>query len=169
MKRKYTTQKSNATRRGVEFLLSFEEWCKIWEDSGKYEQRGRGKDNYCMCRFGDIGPYSVDNVYIDTNSNNISEGNKDKMMSPETRTKISESTKGKSHDYAVGDKNVMHRPEVKAKMSVAIGGSNNYRAKTVVGPHGTFGSTHCASKALNIPAETIQYWCREHRKGWSYL
>lgn len=169
MKNKYNTHKSNAKKRGIEFLLTFEEWSSLWINSGKYENRGRGKDKYCMCRINDVGPYSVDNVFIDTNSNNLRDGNINKVLSEETKQKISVAQTGKTHEYALGANNVMHRPEVKAKMSLAIGGSNNYKAKTVSGPYGIFGSAVDAFKALNIPASTIQWYCRENKNGWSYL
>ena len=69
-KGKYSIQKRKATRRGIEWELTFEEWFKIWQDSGKWDFRGCNKNQYVMCRTGDIGSYSKDNVFIDTNSNN---------------------------------------------------------------------------------------------------
>ena len=60
----FCSQKCSAKERGIEWLLSFEEWYKIWVDSGKFPLRGRKKGQYCMARFGDVGPYSVDNVKI---------------------------------------------------------------------------------------------------------
>lgn len=68
---RYRKQKEHSVRRGVEFKLSFEEWWKIWEDSGKYFFRGVGKGKYCMCRNKDTGAYEVGNVYIDSTTNNI--------------------------------------------------------------------------------------------------
>ena len=38
--------------------------------SGRWEQRGRARDKYVMCRRNDTGPYSVSNVYIATLSHN---------------------------------------------------------------------------------------------------
>ena len=56
--------KSDAKKRGVRWELSLEQWCNIWRQSGKWEQRGCRHDCYVMCRKGDVGPYSVDNVFI---------------------------------------------------------------------------------------------------------
>lgn len=42
----------------------------MWLTSGKWELRGRGQNLYCMCRYGDEGPYSYRNCFIDTNANN---------------------------------------------------------------------------------------------------
>lgn len=62
-KRKYTDHKCRAERRGIEFLLTFAEWWAIWEPH--YDQRGRNKGQFCMCRTLDSGPYAVGNVRID--------------------------------------------------------------------------------------------------------
>lgn len=62
LKGKYSSQKYNAKKRGIEFILTYEEWLKIWEDSGHLDERSA--NGYCMCRFKDEGPYAVGNVYI---------------------------------------------------------------------------------------------------------
>ena len=36
----YNTQKSGAKKRGIAFLLTFEQWWSVWEASGKWENRG---------------------------------------------------------------------------------------------------------------------------------
>lgn len=164
----YTQQKSNAKQRGIEFAITFDEWKQIWIDSGKWDQRGRGAEKYCMCRIGDVGCYDVGNVFIGLGKHNVRDGNLGKIDTDETRKKKSESMIGMPHPWSVGDKNPMHRPEVKAKISIAVGGANNYRAKTVICPLGVFGSTTEASKELNIPAVTIQWRCRHNKAGWSY-
>ena len=64
----YLSQKSRAKERGVEFLLTFEEWWEMWEPH--WERRGRSLDDMQMCRTGDTGPYSVENCRIDTCRNN---------------------------------------------------------------------------------------------------
>ena len=93
----YTSQKHTARKRDIPFLLSFEEWVDIWQSSGKLAERGRGSDKYCMARHGDIGPYSINNVSIITNHENLSLGNKDrwknKIVSGNTKDKIKEARK----------------------------------------------------------------------------
>lgn len=64
----FSVQKRKAKQRGIEWKLSFNEWWKVWEESGKWNQRG--VDGYAMCRNGDSGSYSMDNVRIDTFKNN---------------------------------------------------------------------------------------------------
>lgn len=67
---KYTFQKKQANLRGIEWQLTFDEWYTFWQESGHWEERGQQPQQYCMCRYQDIGPYSLDNIYIDTTSNN---------------------------------------------------------------------------------------------------
>ena len=168
-KTKYTTHKSNAKRRGIEFNLTFEQWFDIWEKSGKWDERGRSANKYCMCRVGDTGSYSVNNVFIGQGKHNVSDGNIGKIDSEETKRRKSQAAKGRPHDYAKGINNVMHRPEIKAKLSEAISGSKHYRAKAVQTPFGMFLSGIEASKALNIPKPTVYWKCKYQKDGWSFL
>ena len=77
-KDRYTQQLCQARKRNVEWLFTFETWWKMWQDSGKWEQRGRKQGQYCMARKGDVGPYSVDNVDIITIIQNSIDANKDR-------------------------------------------------------------------------------------------
>jgi hypothetical protein len=72
-KRKFYAHRCNARRRGIEFILTFEEWFQIWQDSGYWDQRGLGKNQYVMSRYGDQGPYSITNVFIQMNCDNVRE------------------------------------------------------------------------------------------------
>lgn len=62
----FTIQKRNAQLRGITWDLTLWDWWRIWQQSGKWEQRGRAGDAYVMCRFKDEGGYSIGNVYIAT-------------------------------------------------------------------------------------------------------
>lgn len=66
----YVQQRRNARARGIGWELSLIQWWKIWEASGHWNDRGRGR-GYGMCRHRDAGPYAVDNVYIATCVENI--------------------------------------------------------------------------------------------------
>jgi hypothetical protein len=73
---KYVWQRNNAKRRNIDFPITFDEWLSIWLASGHWHQRGiKSADNYVMSRLGDTGPYSVDNVVIKSNRDNVLEGN----------------------------------------------------------------------------------------------
>lgn len=69
----YHSQRTAAKNRGIEWKFNFAAWWLVWCESGKWEQRGRMLGQYGMCRYMDIGPYSKENVYIDTCSNNSSD------------------------------------------------------------------------------------------------
>jgi hypothetical protein len=164
----YTQHKSNAKTRGVEFLFTFEQWRDWWIATGKWEQRGRGRGKYCMRRHGDIGPYSIDNVFCGTNEDNVRDGNVGKVDSLVTRLKKSEALIGKPKPWAVGDRNPMHRPEVKAKMSAAIGGANHYNAIGVTTPQGFFPTAKAAAAALGMKKPTVEWRARHNKFGFSY-
>lgn len=90
----------------IVWKLSFDEWLKIWTDSGHWEQRGVGPGKYCMSRINDIGNYEVGNVEIKTMSENVIEGQLGRKFPQkgrkgprgplplETRLKISNAMKG---------------------------------------------------------------------------
>ena len=73
IKNKYSTQKACAKRRGISFTLTFEEWCSVWEQSGKWDQRGCKKGQYVMSRYNDLGSYEINNVFIQPCGQNVRE------------------------------------------------------------------------------------------------
>ena len=79
----FARQKAMAKVRKIEWQLTFDQWWNIWDQSGKYEQRGRGSGKYCMSRIGDIGPYAINNVVIKTIDENNKEAHAGKPQSPE--------------------------------------------------------------------------------------
>lgn len=88
-KRKYQAHKARAKQRGIEFLLTFDEWWVLWEPH--YDNMGIRKGQMCMCRTLDRGPYAVGNVRIDYAQSNgherVSsriEGKGTRWMSPQT-------------------------------------------------------------------------------------
>lgn len=79
--RAFSQQKKNADARGVGWELNLWQWWSIWQQSGKWAERGRGQ-GYMMCRNGDSGPYAVDNVRIATGCENSFEGSRKKSGLP---------------------------------------------------------------------------------------
>ena len=101
--KKYIAQRKRARQRGITWSISFMEWALIWAESGHWNERGKGGDDYVMSRPGDKGPYSYKNTKIITNSENVNE----RVFSDETKRKISESKTGKKRSMAVR-KNLSH-------------------------------------------------------------
>lgn len=96
-KKAYKQHKDSAKYdRRIEFLLTFEEWLKFWQDSGKLEQRGRCKGQYCMARFNDIGPYVLGNIKIILHGENLAECRLGKPRTEEVKKKIAISHTGKT-------------------------------------------------------------------------
>lgn len=67
---KYERQRYNALYRGIPWEFTYETWLEWWKSTGKLAERGRKSHEYCMCRIGDSGPYSPDNVFCATNADN---------------------------------------------------------------------------------------------------
>jgi hypothetical protein len=59
-----------ARSRGIAFEMSPEEWWAWWQEDGRWERRGAGRDQLCMARIGDTGPYAIGNIYCTTNEEN---------------------------------------------------------------------------------------------------
>jgi hypothetical protein len=59
--------------------LTFEEWHKIWMDSGHWHERGRRRGQYVMSRIADLGHYELGNVLIQTTEQNMAESNRIKQ------------------------------------------------------------------------------------------
>jgi uncharacterized protein (DUF433 family) len=70
--RAFINQKNNAKQRNIPWELTFWQWWTIWQESGKWAERGRAKDAYVMSRFRDAGNYAVGNIYIGTLAENSS-------------------------------------------------------------------------------------------------
>lgn len=64
--RAFCSQRNGARLRGLEWNLKLWDWWMVWQKSGKWDERGRARDSYVMCRLGDAGAYEVGNVYIAT-------------------------------------------------------------------------------------------------------
>lgn len=66
----YKAQEDRAKTRDIDWLFTYSSWCDVWEQSGKWDKRGKRSSQYCMGRIGDTGPYSPENVIIITNKEN---------------------------------------------------------------------------------------------------
>jgi hypothetical protein len=73
---RYVQHRGNSKRRNIPFLISFEEWYDLWEQSGKWEHRGPRQGGYVMSRHNDVGPYAIGNVSIISHEENSGEPGK---------------------------------------------------------------------------------------------
>lgn len=104
----YDRKIRNAKARGVEFLLTFEQFQSLWIESGKWRERGLKKGQYVMARVTGYGteeeahdgdlPYEQDCVQIILSTENSSAAKKGREVGPpskETKAKIRAANKGK--------------------------------------------------------------------------
>ena len=74
----FTAQRNGAKRRGIQFLLTWEQWRAWWLTDGRWANRGCHTGGLVMGRKGDYGPYAIDNVYCCTNGENAAYANKNR-------------------------------------------------------------------------------------------
>lgn len=73
-KSKYHAAKDCAEFRNIPWNFTFDTWYQWWQDTGHWHERGSRKNQYVMSRHNDVGPYSVENVFCQTQSANAREG-----------------------------------------------------------------------------------------------
>ena len=69
----YKSTVRRAGERNIEYKISFEEWYNWWLSNGVDKNVSTGwvrGNTKCMSRFGDKGPYSLDNIFVSTISQN---------------------------------------------------------------------------------------------------
>jgi hypothetical protein len=76
-----------AQYRGIDWEFTYDEWVKWWGPD--INNRGTYIGQLVMARYNDTGPYNVNNVKKIKSSENVSEGNTGKILSPEHLTKLS--------------------------------------------------------------------------------
>jgi hypothetical protein len=125
--KKYADQKSKAKHRGIEFNLTFEQWWHIWEQSGKWDQRGIRNGQYVMSRIADKGSYAIGNVYIQTVGDNNREAFATHRIAPMQGKKHSIETIEKMKDRPSPNKGKATPDEVKNKISAKLTGRKTGR------------------------------------------
>lgn len=112
----FQRHKSVARQRKIDFELSFDDWAKIWLDSGHWFRRGKRKGQYVMGRFEDTGPYAKNNVTIITNRQNIQDAQRGREQTVQTRRRHAKSNTG--HTITI---------EHRAKLSAANNGRKPWK------------------------------------------
>ena len=79
-KQRFGIQKNGAKLRGIEWNMSFEEWDHWWMLNGidKNFPTLHSAEQLCMCRKGDQGSYSLDNVYCASRKQNAIDNRQNK-------------------------------------------------------------------------------------------
>lgn len=65
----YRVRKSQARKRGIAWLLTFEQWLVWW--GADIDKRGAGANDLQMLRYGNQGPYTLGNIYKGRPSDNV--------------------------------------------------------------------------------------------------
>lgn len=61
----------NVLKRYSEWTLTFREWWQVWERSGRWKERGKGRGNFVMARIDRSRGFCKGNVHITTHENNL--------------------------------------------------------------------------------------------------
>jgi hypothetical protein len=104
--------KTDANGNPVEMRMTFDEWYSFWQDSGHWEERGRKKGQYCMCRLNDLGHYEIGNVYIAKCEENVRDYNESGRRG---QSKESLSDARSKHNYDTMMRMRRYRDRLKAK------------------------------------------------------
>jgi hypothetical protein len=115
---RFLAQASDAKRRGIPFLLAYEEWLCIWMESGRWPQRGTKCGQYVMSRPGDRGAYEVGNVKICLAEENRAERNRNYRIAGE-----------RNHNFG-RDPWAGMSPEARAERAVKFGATMSKIAST---------------------------------------
>jgi hypothetical protein len=113
---RFIFQWGKATKRGISFHFTFEEWVEWWEANlgpDWLKKRGRKRGQYVMGRNGDKGPYAKWNVKCITTERNC-------VGSPKGQKKNAKPRKISAEDV----KAIFYAKGKKAHIAVAYGVSN---------------------------------------------
>ena len=109
LRHKFHCQRGSAKLRGIEWDLTYDKWLEIWVTSGHLNERGCGIGMYCMSRFGDQGPYSESNVFIQLWTKNTSDAHKGVPKISMRGKRHAPNQVTCPHCNKTGGDNIMHR------------------------------------------------------------
>lgn len=149
MARAFDRQRGTARRRGIDWFFTFDEWRAWWLEDSRWERRGVHRGSLGMCRFNDVGPYALGNVFAGTPADN-------------------------SADRAPGDRKAAAAKawatqRARGQESHLKDRENHPRARRCLTPRGAFESAALAADAYGLTRQRIGQLCRAGRNGWSYV
>lgn len=150
----FRSQFDSAKRRQIAFQFAIEQWWHWWNaydpEHGcvRWDRRGKGKNALVMARFGDVGPYSPENVYCATHSKNTTDciGRDPARMAEQAR---------EWHAH-----NVCH---LKGKR-----GDRHPKAQAIITSAGRFGSGALAAEYFGISRAGAKYRADHGIDGWRW-
>lgn len=157
---KFRYQRARARQRNIDWLLSFDEWYSWWQSTGHWHERGITSGKYVMSRYGDIGPYSLDNIFCQTRDDNCREANhklKGIKKSQEFCNNLSKKLKGQSKPQQQGNLNRFHKDNLTDDLIEKIKAGREKTKKPVITPMGRFSSITQAATELKVDKATIGY------------
>jgi hypothetical protein len=137
---KWLTKRWDSKQRNIEFNLTFTEWYNWWLSNG-IDKNIESNHSMCMCRKGDVGPYSLDNIYFATRATNTSHARQNKPRSQK------------------GELNPMFG-------RCAEFNTNSRKIQT---PFGTFASLNSAAEFLQISGEGVRGRIKRKPQEYSYI
>lgn len=146
----FRAQFHSAKRREIPFLFTLPEWWKWWQTDDRWARRGRTGDDLVMARFGDVGPYSPDNVYCATSNQNRSD----------VSTLVRRIGQRRRVEAEKNDPTFEHH--------LAVRGDGHPKARAVLTPKGRFGSAALAAEAFNVTRQHAARLAKQERDGWAY-
>lgn len=145
----FRSQWHGARRRSIPFLFTIEEWWAWWQIDGRWEKRGLKGNGLVMARYGDIGPYSVENVYCVTAAQNCRDIPKERRNLNAVLAQSSRRASGIPHH-------------------LSYRGDDHPKSKAVLTPKGRFGSAALAGEAFGITRQYASMLAKRNSNGWSY-
>jgi len=137
---RWLIKKWESKKRNIEFNLTFQEWYDWWKSNG-IDKNIDSTHNLCMCRYDDVGPYSLDNIYFATRAKNTSDARKNKPRSQK------------------GELNPMFGRR----------GELNPNSRPVKTPFGDFASLNQAAKHLKISSVGLSGRIKRNPQEYSYI
>ena len=129
----FHAQRGNAKRRGIAWEFTFDEWWAWWQTDGRWERRGSRTGKLVMARFGDVGPYSPDNV---------------RPLTP------AENTRDRRPEVVAAGV-VKWQSSAGAVSMLGRRGDRHPRSHAVITPAGRFGSTELAAEFYGLTKAMI--------------
>ena len=171
---KINNERGRKDKRGsiINFLLSLEDYIRIflpYKEDHRLYLKNNDKNRLCLCRYDDIGDYTMGNIYIETRSQNSKSAlclpNKGALNLTDPTIRIKALLMGKirlKELYPNGTfKDRKHKESTKKligeKTSISQQGEKNSR-------YGTCWIYNLAEKInRSIPKEDLQFWIEQ---GW---